>query len=142
MCWVSISWAITVVSTRFSDFADCSFRVASSKVSRTARASDWGVDTRSIGKIARVDGANISIITILWSGSALSVGASSGGTCIWSNAFWSMNAASRWVEGIGGAWITIAAAWNNNFAFVGRWVTLVVCATNRLASDLVVNTSS
>jgi len=142
MCWVSISWAITVVSTRFSDFTDCSCRIASSNVSGTAWASDWGVDTGSGSKIARVDGANISVITILWSGSALSVGASSRGTCIWSNAFWSMNAASRWVEGIGGAWITIAAAWNNNFAFVGRWVTLVVCATNRLASDLVVNTSS
>jgi len=141
--WVSISWAVTVVSARFSDFTDSSLRVASSDVSRTARASDYSVDASSSAKIARVDGARIAVITILCNAGALSGAiASSSSTSIRSNAFWSVNAAGRWVEGISGTCITIITAWNNNFAFVGCWVTLVGCTSNRLASDCIVNTSS
>jgi len=141
--WVSISWAVTVVSARFSDFTDSSLRVASSDVSRTARASDYSVDASSSAKIARVDGARIAVITILCNAGALSGAiASSSSTSIRSNAFWSVNAAGRWVEGINSTCITIITIWNNNFAFVGCWVTLVVCTSNRLASDCIVNTSS
>jgi hypothetical protein len=142
VCWVSVTWAVSVVSTCFSDFTDSSGRVASSDVSRTARASDSSMNTSSGSKIARVDGADVGVITVLWSSRTLSVRASCDCARIGSNAFWSVNAASGWVEGVGGTCITIITVWNNNFAFVGRWVTLVVCASNRRASNWVVDTSS
>jgi len=140
--WISIRRTVTVVGTCLSDFADSGLRVASSDVTRTARASDKSVDTSSSAKIARVDGARVAVITILWSASANSTSAGSSGTCIWSNAKRSVSTASCWVECINGTCITIITVWNNNFTFVGRWVTLVVCTSSRLADNCIVYTSS
>jgi len=140
---ISIGRTVTVVDTSLSDFADSSLRVASTDGSRTARAGDWSVDTSSRAKIARVDGAWILVITVLEVVFAASTRIASGdGTCIRSNTFRNMGTASRWVEAIDGAWITIITVWNDNFTFVGRRIALVVCASNRLADNCIIDTSS
>jgi len=142
MSWISIRRTVTVIGTCLSDFADSGLRIASSDVTRTARTSDWSVDASSSAKIARVDGARVAVIAVLCNIVTNSIRASSSGTCVRSNAKRSVSTASRWVESINGTCITIITAWNNNFTFVGRWVTLVVCASYRLANNCIVDTSS
>jgi len=142
---ISIRWAITVVSTSFSDFTNSCLRIASSDGTSTTRTSDCGVSASSRAKMAGINGANISVITILWShGASSSCIARCNGTKILCNTFSGVNTSRCRIETVNSARILIVTIRNHNFTFISSRIALVSCTGSwrNLAKNWIVNTTS
>jgi hypothetical protein len=94
-------------------------------------------------QIARVDGANVSIIAVLWSVGANSVAAGGDGALVRCIAEWNVLASDVLNEGINSARVSVVTVWNDQLALVGSWIALVGRANSgRLALNWVVDASS